>query len=508
MKFQLILLILSLCCWTQIFGQTTIIPETVSSDEELTQDVTISPENIVLDETIPNEAAVIPAEIIRNTEEETSKSTVSQQPQQQQQSIAFHLQQQQQATDSPQQHQSQHQWNLPRVHQMNRFQIPHNSMPTAVNQVYRMTGHRHHHPQIPHRSINLAYPYHSYVPQQQTQSVPQARSLSPTNGCQGTKKRDVDENESKINFESWYLNIANHDLLFSVCGTLLPGHRILIESSSPEFSAWIQKKLDSGKADKNEPIMIQSINELIHNDNDNDDIDGNNKQKNQCSNEELLAAFKIFLHYFYSGTAAFDSIDDVNVSLFVLQMAREFLGEKIAERIVEPKIIQSMKIDSLIRVYHFWHTNKLDSLKLKWSKFIADHSSLFSNHVPFSCDEVINDVELLDQFLQSLNTTQAQVIGFIRHFLQNCPESIHQTIKDASSLPNSLYFFRCTIDDLKELHQIGFISIEILAEELENRLRAKERVCEELKRTPFLNPKTFNLFRQMEPYLGAFRRAA
>ncbi|XP_027203571.2 uncharacterized protein LOC113797403 [Dermatophagoides pteronyssinus] len=454
MKSLLIVLIISFCCLAKTFGQTTIIPETISTDEVSSQTVTIDPENIVPDETIPNELSIAPV-IVRDSDEKTSTSDV---PQQQQPTTVFHPQQEQ-ATDLQQQQQQQQQqlqqqhyqqqqqqnyplqpqWNVQRVDRMNHFKVPIKSMPTGVQHVsYKMAGHNRHHSQLPHRSIKFTYPYHSYVPQQQTQSVTQSRSITQTNGCQGTTKRDVEKSESIKNFESWYLNTANHDVLFSVCGTLLPGHRILIESGSPEFAAWIQRRLDGGKIIENEPILIQSINDLIHNDNI-DDV--TNEQKNQCPNEELVAAFKIFLRYFYSGSTAFDSIDDLDVSLFVLQMTREFLGEKIAERIVEPKIIQSMKIDSLNSVYRFVKNNKLDSLKLKWSKFIADHSSIYENHLPFSCDEIINDVELFDQFLQSLNTTQAQVIGFIRHYLQNCPESIHEVIKDASSLPNSLYFF-------------------------------------------------------------------
>ncbi|OTF69955.1 hypothetical protein BLA29_011929, partial [Euroglyphus maynei] len=109
MKFSLILLIISSGCLAKTFGQTTIDPETILTDEISAETVTIVPENIVNEgETIPNEVPFTPT-IVRNTEETEQVPRQYEQATNSQQQH-HHQQQPQQPPHYQLQPQSQHQF--------------------------------------------------------------------------------------------------------------------------------------------------------------------------------------------------------------------------------------------------------------------------------------------------------------------------------------------------------------------------------------------------------------
>lgn len=291
--------------------------------------------------------------------------------------------------------------------------------------------------------------------------------------------------------------------MFSVCGTLMPAHRILLESDSETFSAWLRNHLTQVKEESG-PIVIKNLDELIIN-----GAENGHTYEDKCPDEILQSAFKVFLHYFYVGSLAFDSIDNIDVALTLWRLGQRFLPREMNEHFIEPKIIQLMNMDNLNKIYRFASENKVDTLKEKWSKYIAENSASIgpSQPLPFSCEEVGADIQLLDIFLQSLNSTQETVIKFIHHYLENCPDDVKTLIKDANSFPNSLAFFRCTVNDLKQLVEMGLINYEIFAEELVNRLAAKERVCDEYRKISNYNPSAgYAHLQQMEPYITAIQR--
>lgn len=271
--------------------------------------------------------------------------------------------------------------------------------------------------------------------------------------------------------ESFFLNPKNHDIIFSICGNLLPAHLIIIESISPKFAAKATElKANSGT----DPVLIQSLSDLM-------ESDANNENSTECATQKLLVAFKIYLKYFYAGRVAFEEIPDIETAFTIWSLGNKYFEQDVVKQFVEPKIVELFSVDTLNEVFKFINANQIESLKVKLAEFLRKNEQLLNSMdtLPLSCADIGNRVDLLDNFLGMLNLNQSKTIGHIRYYIENCEELGNKTHSGVNVFPNSLLFFRCTVADLKELVQMGFISYEILADELENRLYAKERYCEE-----------------------------
>src|SRR5699024_943525 len=121
-----------------------------------------------------------------------------------------------------------------------------------------------------------------------------------------------------------------------------------------------------------------------------------------CPNEHLLAAFKVFLKHFYTGAAAFEEIDRLEVGFLVWKMGNVFLEPETVQQQIEPNIARLIEMENLPTVYRFIKAHQLESLKSKWSEFIFtnSHQLAANDRLALSCDEIDGDIDLLDHYLE------------------------------------------------------------------------------------------------------------
>lgn len=271
----------------------------------------------------------------------------------------------------------------------------------------------------------------------------------------------------------------------------MPAHRIVIESISSKFDAKINLLEEMAKDGL---IEVNSIDDLL---NPLPEAEKNGttapQSASKCLNDDFAKAFRILLKFFYVGGTSFDEIDNLDVGFFIWKMGADLLEVESVQEQIEPRIGNLITLDNLTKVYRFVKQHQIPSLTKRWSEFVASHSPALtqSGLLPLSCGQISGDIEYLDRFIEALNVNQSLAIVYIRQYLRTCPESSNFAVTGQNPFPRSLQYFRCTIEDLKELISMGFISYENLAEELENRLRAKELHCEEKctpKFVPISNP--------------------
>lgn len=279
--------------------------------------------------------------------------------------------------------------------------------------------------------------------------------------------------------------------MFSVCGELMPAHRIVIESISSKFDGKITLLKETAKDGL---IELNSIDDFL---NPSPEAEKNgttvSQSSSKCLNDDFPKAFRILLKFFYVGGTSFDEIDNLDVGFFVWKMGADLLDAATVQEQIEPRIGGLISLENLTKVYRFVKQHQITSLSKRWSEFVASHSPTLtqSGLLPLNCGQIAGDIEYLDRFIEALNVNQSLAIVYIRQYLRTCPESSNFAITGQNPFPRSLQYFRCTIEDLKELISMGFIGYENLAEELENRLRAKELHCEEKctpKFVPISNP--------------------
>ncbi|KAJ6221528.1 hypothetical protein RDWZM_000073 [Blomia tropicalis] len=300
-------------------------------------------------------------------------------------------------------------------------------------------------------------------------------------------KRDLEQQRLDVrHLGSFYLNPKNQDVVFSVCGQLIPAHLVVIESISPK----LEEKIVTNRNGNTEPIVINDIADLVpmpftSSSSSEKQIDLKDDTltsgDQQCPNSDLLIAFQTFLKFFYVGGQAFDEITNLDVATMVWHYVHTFIDDATVQQQIEIRIGQLITLDSLSKVYRFAKTNQIASIDRKWSEFINANSNALTetDDLPTRCSDIDGDIEYLDRFIEALNVNQTMAIRYIRSYLSTCPESSSFVITKNNPFPRSLLYFRCTIDDLKELVNMGFLSYEGLAQELENRLRNHERQCEE-----------------------------
>lgn len=307
------------------------------------------------------------------------------------------------------------------------------------------------------------------------------------------QKRDLEKRSLSFrHLDQFYLNSKNQDVLFSICGELMPAHRIVIESISSKFDAKITLWKEMAKDGL---IELNSIDDLLNRPSveaeKNDTVSSTTSSK--CLNEDFAKAFRILLKFFYIGGTSFDEIDSLDVGFLVWKMGTDLLDTESVQQQIEPRLGNLITLEDITKVYYFVKQHQIASLNRRWSEFVTAHSPVLtkSGLLPLSCVQIAGDIEYLDRFIEALNVNQTVAISYIRQYLSTCPESSDFAVTGQNSFPRSLQYFRCTIDDLKELIRMGFIGYENLAEELENRLRAKELHCEEKcmpKFVPLTNP--------------------
>lgn len=275
--------------------------------------------------------------------------------------------------------------------------------------------------------------------------------------------------------------------MFSICGELMPAHRIVIESISSKFDAKINLLKEKAKDGL---IEVNSIDDLLtplpESERNGTTV---SESAPKCLNDDFAKAFRILLKFFYVGGTAFAEIDNLDVGFFVWKMGAYLLDAESVEEQIEPHIGSLITLDNLTKMYRFVRQHQITSLTKRWSEFVASHSPALtqSGLLPLNCGQIAGDIEYLDRFVEALNVNQSLAISFIRQYLRTCPESSDFAVTGENPFPRSLQYFRCTIEDLKELISMGFIGYENFAQELENRLRAKELHCEE-KCTPKFVP--------------------
>ena len=307
------------------------------------------------------------------------------------------------------------------------------------------------------------------------------------------QKRDLEKRSLSFrHLDQFYLNSKNQDVLFSICGELMPAHRIVIESISSKFDAKITLWKETAKDGL---IEMNSIDDLLNRPSveaeKNDTMLSTTSSK--CLNDDFAKAFRILLKFFYIGGTSFDEMESLDVGFLVWKMGTDLLDTESVQQQIEPRLGNLITLEDITKVYYFVKQHQIASLNRRWSEFVTAHSPILtkSGLLPLSCVQIAGDIEYLDRFIEALNVNQTVAISYIRQYLSTCPESSDFAVTGQNSFPRSLQYFRCTIDDLKELIRMGFIGYENLAEELENRLRAKELHCEEKcmpKFVPLTNP--------------------
>lgn len=268
------------------------------------------------------------------------------------------------------------------------------------------------------------------------------------------------------------MNPKGHDILFVVCGKLLPAHSVILESISPEFySAANQLKNSSAEDGK----LIESSADLI------DSTEGIDSAECTDSSGPLIDAFQLFLKYFYSGNVAFDEVSELDTAFVLWSLGNRFLERETLHEYIEPSIVNLISLDNVNKVYRFIYTTQNDRLKAKLIEFLQKNKPQLEelSSLPLTCKDIGGDVDYLDSFLNVLGLNQSKTIEHIRFYLNQCGQLSNVTMEESNPFPHSLLFYRCSVPDLKELVQMGFITYQHLAEELENRLQVKERYCEE-----------------------------
>lgn len=295
----------------------------------------------------------------------------------------------------------------------------------------------------------------------------------------------------------FYLNSKNQDIILSLCGDLTPAHLVVIESISPKLEAAISAL----KNINNAPIVINDISDLLNQSKRTESAENATVlsildvtvSASPCTNDHFKEAFKIFLKFFYVGGQALDDIHSLEVGTLVWKLGKHFLEAELLQNEIESRLGRLITMDNQAEVYRFALEHQIVSLDKRWSDFINSNSRELTqtDRLPVSCESIHGDIVYLDRFIEALNVNQSITIGYIRQYLSTCPESSNFVVTGDNQFPRSLIYFRCSVEDLKELVKMGFMNHEILAIELENRLRVHERHCEEKcasKFAPVHNP--------------------
>ncbi|KAF7490536.1 hypothetical protein SSS_05316 [Sarcoptes scabiei] len=367
---------------------------------------------------------------------------------------------------------------------------------------------RHHQPQAPNYSIySVTNPYHRPM---------EARPLIPSSvpACPEFDSNEIDENYLR-RFQDWYLSSTYHDVTFSVCGNLLPAHRLLLETISPEFSQWIYVNSQFHPDTAENIIEVRNFNQILNPLVEKSKAIGDLAldEANACeADSTLLNSFKIFLEYFYRGSKAFDSLGSVNEAMNLMVLSKKFLADKKTEEAIGTKLVDLMTPEDLERVYRFSKQNQITSLKPKWSGYIRRSMDSFDDGPAesrssqiFTCQEIIEDIEMFDDFLTSRNQSQSLIVDQIVGYYLSCPQLMNSSLNNLGSFPNSLRLNECTVDDLKRLLGVNLIDHNRFEEILIDRLNSQTRSCQESRPIGAAYPNPINEPVKVDPYGGTFR---
>ena len=260
------------------------------------------------------------------------------------------------------------------------------------------------------------------------------------------------------------------------------------------MSPKLEEAISLVKNINNAPIVINDISGLLNLSKQNTSMaNGEPTLNNICTDDRFKEAFKIFLKFFYFGNQAFNDIKSLDVGFLVWRLVAEYLDFHTVRNQIENKLGDLIQLRNQSHVYRFARDNQIALLDKRWANFISANSRELtkSDHLPISCEEIQGDIVYLDRFIEALNVNQSTSINYIRQYLRTCPESYDFAVTGTNQFPRSLIYFRCSIEDLKELLKMGFLNHELLAKELENRLRINDRYCQEKcspKFVPVMNP--------------------
>lgn len=274
--------------------------------------------------------------------------------------------------------------------------------------------------------------------------------------------------------------------MFSVCGNILPAHRLLLETGGKSFYQRFEAS-ESGS-----PIQLDDIEIMLGGQVGTDpNTTTSTKAEPACPNDALLEAFRFFLKYFYQPKAELQEISNVETIYHLWRLSDKYFATRPAVKVdIEQRLVEMINRATLVSIYQFTRSHGIDSVKTRWLDYVNAHTEeVFDQQqgqLKMSCeDEIKADVEMLDHLLSSLASNQTAVITILGNLIQQCPQLppiANITAGGTNLFPNSLHYYHCSVEDLNELRKMNFISIDNFADSVVDRLKAKEREYQQLLR--------------------------